>query len=86
MYCNPLADFPMTGYLSSGGYAHVKIISCGGNLTSSVSQSCYYFSENNWELFGDLTDPREYHGKLDNIFKNLHPLQYKNQVFFDACR
>ena len=63
-YCNPLVDFPHTGNDSSGGFAHGKIITCGGILSGSYSKQCYYYSGNKWEHFGDLTERKNSHGKL----------------------
>jgi len=60
-YCDSLVDFPETGGFSSGGYAHGKIITCGGILSGNPSKKCYYYSENKWEIFGDLTDAKGYH-------------------------
>ena len=63
-YCNILDDFPETGYDSSGGFAHGKIITCGGILSLSHSKQCYYYSDNKWELFGNLNDEKSGHGKF----------------------
>ena len=66
-YCDPLTDFPYAAYLSSGGFAHGKIITCGGKLSGSYSKECYYYSDNKWEFFGYLNEEKYNHGKFNKI-------------------
>ena len=88
-YCDPLADFPRSGTSSSGGFAHGKIVTCGGDFSGSgSSKRCYYYSGNKWVHFGDLTDEKKDHGKFNKMnfsvhFKGLLATIY---LIFCACR
>ena len=88
-YCNPLADFPRSGSTSNGGFAHGKIITCGGGLSGSYLKQCYYYSGNKWEHFGNLTGEKGYHGKFNKKITSRFILNAYMEVFilfFCACR